>query len=170
MKWSKAELRIECPHPDGRANVALVTLHLRPVDCGEQCERKSWEERREERVDSRQNRWATFRQRWLYESSSPKCHETITQLDLPKSELESILAELDSRGFFLEQGQDSTCESQLEVRLNRRWTSRRWSYEPSLDALTTRVYQEGISRTNHDDKVQSRPTGLMSWAWGRPAS
>lgn len=165
MSWSKVELRIECPHPDGRADMAKVTLHFRPVDCGEECERKSWDEKREERAVSRESRRATFRERWFYAPAPAQSNnETVKVLDLPKSELDAILRELNSHGFFAEQ-ETVDSEAHLEVRLNRRWTSRRWGYEPSLDALTTRVYYEGTSRTSFTDKDADHPS---RFAWLRP--
>jgi hypothetical protein len=155
MTWSQAELRIECPHPNGRADMARVTLHLCPVECGKECERKSWGQQMEDRVDLRHSRQTTFRERLFYGIPAPRDSATITELDLPKSELNAILEELNSHGFFAEQSRSADSESQLEVRLNRRWTSRRWGYEPSLDALTTRVYEEGITRTTADHNVST---------------
>lgn len=144
MSWAKAELRIECPHPDGRADQARVTLHFAPVDCGEECAAKSWAHQMEERVGLRQVRRATFRERLFLES--PQANSTtqsFAELDLPKTELDRILAEITAHGYFAEQRQPIDSESMLEVRLNRRWTSKRWSFEPTLDALITRVYEQG---------------------------
>jgi hypothetical protein len=144
MSWAKAELRIECPHPDGRPDYARVTLHFAPVECGEECAAKSWAHQMEERVGVRQIRRATFRERWFYESPrNESAIETFAELDLPKAELDRILAEIASHGYFAEQRQPIDSESLLEVRLNRRWTSKRWSFEPTLDALVTRVYEQG---------------------------
>ena len=144
LNWSKAELRIVYPHPAGRTDWARVSLHFRPVNCGQECACISWGKQIEERVGDRQSRRATFRERWLYE---PPCAvtsgETFPEIDLPKDQLDSILAELNSHGFFTDQGHPSDAESQLEVRVNRRWTSKRWAYEPALDALMTRTYEEG---------------------------
>jgi hypothetical protein len=151
LSWSKAELRIEFPHPAGHADVARVTLHLRPVDCGQECRRSTWGEKMEVRSEQRQNRRATFRERLLYESSSDSMREApFFELDLPKSEVDAILTELNTHGFFVEQVRPEP-ESHLEVRVNRRWTSRSWGYEPTLDALITRVYEEG-TRQNEDSQ------------------
>lgn len=149
LSWSKAELRIECPHPDGRTHVARVTLHLKPVDCGQHCENRTWERQREDRIGSRQCWRATLRQRWFYEpTDSRELGETYFEMELPREELNRVIDELNNHGFFSDRGRKSDVESQLEVRLNRRWTSRCWVYEPSLDALTTRAYECGSQRTN----------------------
>lgn len=143
ISWSKAELRIESPHPDGRKDVAKVTLRFKPVDCCHECERRSWRQKFEEQIGVRKSRNDEFKGRWFY-ASSPVCQgETYAEMDLPKEELDRILADLDSHGYFSEHSRSSDSESQLEVRLNRRWTSKRWSFEPQLDALTTRVYEQG---------------------------
>ncbi len=166
MSWSRAELRIECPHPDGRTDYARVTVRFKPVECGQECRRASWSEQVEQRTGLRQSRQATFRERLFYESATPAQNgETYSELDLPKSELDAILAELNSHGFFAEHGRPSDAESQLEVRLNRRWTSKRWGYEPALDALTTRVCEEGTSRAAivEGDAVHSTRSGLSNW-------
>ena len=166
MSWSRAELRIECPHPDGRTDYARVTVRFKPVECGEECRRVSWSEQVQRRVGLRQSRQATFRERLFYESATPAQNgETYSELDLPKSELDAILAELNSHGFFAEHGRPSDAESQLEVRLNRRWTSKRWGYVPALDALTTRVCEEGTSRgaVVDGDAARSTRSGLSNW-------
>lgn len=167
MTWSKAELRIECPHPDGRADMAKVTLHFRPVECGEEYDRRSWGERREDRAESRLSRRSTFRERCLYADPQQTNGEVITELDLPKSELDAILHELNSHGFFND-GQSAESESHLEVRLNRHWTSRRWGYEPSLDALTTRVYQEGTRRESSPANPPPKGEPANRFAWLKP--
>lgn len=157
MTWSKAELRIECPHPDGRPDVARVTLHCRPVECGHECEVRSWVAGMEERVGLRSTRRATMRERWLYEEHHHRDGEIYTELTLPKHELDQIMVELNAHGFFAEQqrGQTSGQESQLEVRLNRRCTSKVWNYEPTLDALISRVHQEGVQRTVSDRPAET---------------
>lgn len=148
LSWSKAELRIECPHPDGRQDWAQVTLHCRPVDCGRDCQGVNWGRDMEHQMDQRQARRATFRERWFYEPATVAPEgETIYVMSLPKAELDEIMGELSSHGFFAERGRSTDAEAQLEVRLNRRWTSKCWGYEPKLDALTTRVYEEGEVRT-----------------------
>jgi len=148
LSWSKPELRIECPHPDGRQDWALVTLHCRPVDCGRDCQRVGWGREMEQQMDQRQARRATFRERWFYEPTAMGGEgETFYVMSLPKAELDQIIADLNSRGFFAERSRSSDAEAQLEVRVNRRWTSKCWGYEPRLDALTTRVYEEGEVRT-----------------------
>jgi hypothetical protein len=157
IQWSKAELRIECPHPDGRPDVARVSLYFCPVECGQECERRTWGEQAEDRADLRQTRRENLKERWFYKlnSDSPRA-DAYAVMDLPKVELDSIISDLESHGFFTPDNRPATggAESQLEVRLNRRWTSKRWAYEPSLDALTTRVYEHSLP--------QSAATGHLS--------
>jgi len=143
ISWSKAELRIESPHPDGRKDFAKVTLRFKPVDCCHDCERRTWRQKIEEQIGLRKTRNDEIKARWFY-APSPVCQgETYAELDLPKVELDRILAELDSHGYFSDHSRPADSGSHLEVRLNRRWTSKDWSFEPQLDALTTRVYEQG---------------------------
>ena len=98
----------------------------------------------EHRIDARIERKSTLRERWFYKSPPPiQPGETYSELELSKTELDRILDELKSHGFFDEQHKSHDPESRLEVHMNRRWTARSWEYEPILDALTTRVYEEG---------------------------
>lgn len=98
----------------------------------------------ENRIDSRIERKSTLRELWFYKPPAPiPPGETYSELELTKSELDRILDELKSHGFFEDQGKSHDPESRLEVHMNRRWTARCWEYEPILDALTTRVYEEG---------------------------
>lgn len=163
MSWAKAELRIECPHPDGRPDHARVTLHFAPVECGQECAAKSWAHQIEERAGFRQIRRATFRERWYYDSPQVNStSETFAELDLPKAELDRILTEIASHGYFAEQRQTIDSESLLEVRLNRRWTSKRWSFEPTLDALITRVYEQGTQQQGVDQIDRSTQSAKLT--------
>jgi hypothetical protein len=169
ISWSKAELRIECPHPDGRADYALVTLHFRPVDCGQECKRASWIEQAGQRAELRQSRRTTFRERLFYETPPPvRNGESYFEMDLPKSELDAILTEISSHGFLSEHGRTSGTASHLEIRLNRRWTSKCWDYEPTLDALTTRVSEEGMLKTAFADGSATGSIGGGTSAWFKP--
>ena len=162
--WAKAELRIELPHPDGRKDVARVTLHCLPVECGHECESRTLTAGMEERSGMRQARRATFRERWLLDDHAHHDGEVYLELDLKKPELDQILAEVKEHGFFKDQAQRQALglESELEIRLNRRCTSKVWCFEPTLDALTTRVQEQGVQRT-----VASHGTDAHdSWLWG----
>jgi hypothetical protein len=169
LNWSKAELRIICPHPDGRTDWARVSLHFRPVDCGEECAHISWSQQISERMCMRQSRRATYRERLFYEQSNPgPTDETFPEVDLPKEELDAILAVLNEHGFFSDPSRPSDAESQLEVRVNRRWTSKRWRYEPVLDALMTQVYEEGTVKSVSLQPPDESPQQPSRWAWLTP--
>ncbi len=170
MCWAKAELRIESPHPDGRPDMVRVTLHSLPVDCGRECESRTLTAGMEERSDARQARRATFRERWFLDESARHGGEIYLELDLKKYELDHILDELNEHGFFNDQSsrQSPGLESQLEVRLNRRCTSKVWSFEPTLDELTTRVQEQGVQRTVANPITDTHD----NWLWGsiKPAA
>ncbi len=158
LNWSVAELRVQYPHPDQRENYARVTLQWQPIDYGQTFEQHSLRSALEEGVEIRKARRETRRDRWFWERSHPsEDRTTVVEFDLPRSELDVLVRELNSHGFFSREllSRDvaaSERASQLEVRLDRRWTSRAWHYEPALDALTTRVYEQG--RTNIADDLQ----------------
>lgn len=161
--WSMAELRIEYPHPDGRNGYARVTLCFKPVDCGCQCDRLTLEQRMEARQEIQRVRRETRRERWFGQccSTPPNC-TVQSELDLPRDELDSLLSELSDHGFFASDSSSTEAASRLEVRLNRRWTSKSWAYEPALDALTTRVYEEGRIRTVSDQDANG---SARRWPW-----
>ena len=158
LNWSVAELRVQYPHPDQRENYARVTLQWQPIDYGQTFEQRSLRSALEEGVEIRKARRETRRDRWFWERSHPsESGTTVVEFDLPRPELDSLVRELNSHGFFSHEllpRDVATSEraSQLEVRLDRRWTSRAWRYEPALDALTTRVYEQG--RTNIVNDLQ----------------
>lgn len=158
LNWSVAELRVQYPHPDQRENYARVTLQWQPIDYGQTFEQRSLRSALEEGVEIRKARRETRRDRWFWERSHPsESGTTVVEFDLPRSELDSLVRELNSHGFFSHEllpRDVATSEraSQLEVRLDRRWTSRAWRYEPALDDLTTRVYEQG--RTNIVNDLQ----------------
>jgi hypothetical protein len=166
MCWAKAELRIESPHPDGRPDMVKVTLHSLPVDCGHECESRTLTAGMEERSGVRHARRATFRERWLLDENARHDGEIYLELDLKKYELDHILDELNEHGFFKDQSsrQSAGLESQLEVRVNRRCTSKVWNFEPALDELTTRVQEQGVQRTVANPITDTHD----NWLWGSP--
>lgn len=139
LTWSKAELRIEFPHPDGRTDMARASLYFTPVDCGQGVTAARWSDR----IEERQVRRSTRKERWFHAEPHHVFGNEYASLDLSKAEIDPILDELRDHGFFTEASRTPDAASQLEVRINRRWTAREWAYEPTLDALTTRLFEEG---------------------------
>jgi hypothetical protein len=147
-----------------------VTLHSLPVDCGHECESRTLTAGMEERSGARHARRANFRERWFLDENARHDGEVYLELDLKKYELDHILDELGEHGFFKDQSsrQSAGLESQLEVRLNRRCTSKVWNFEPTLDELTTRVQEQGVQRTVANPITDTHD----NWLWGslRPAA
>ncbi len=173
LDWSLSELRVQYPHPDKRENYARVTLQLQPVDYGPSFERRSLRAALEEGVEIRKHRRDTRRARWFWErtpNTSGSDGATIVEFDLPRSDLDRLVGELNDHGFFTRdllalEGTPPERAAQLEVRLDRRWTARAWSDEPALEALATRVYEQG--RTSIADPSvlsgSNKVIGLPDW-------
>jgi len=174
LDWSVSELRVQYPHPDKRENYARVTLQLQPVDYGPSFERRSLRAALEAGVEIRKHRRDTRRARWFWERTPDDAGQggaTIVEFDLPRSDLDRLIGELNDHGFFTRdllalEGVPAEGTAQLEVRLDRRWTARAWSDEPALEALATRVYEQGrtsianASRSHHE----THPAiGLPHW-------
>lgn len=171
LNWSVAELRVQYPHPDKREGYARVTLQWQPIDYGQVFEQRSLKAALEEGVEIRKARRETRRDRWFWERSHPsEDGTTVVEFDLPRSELDGLVRELNSHGFFSHEllPRDvaaSERASQLEVRLDRRWTSRAWHYEPALDALTTRVYEQGRTNIANDLPPTDSQAGRNPLRW-----
>ena len=171
LNWSVAELRVQYPHPDKREGYARVTLQWQPIDYGQVFEQRSLKAALEEGVEIRKARRETRRDRWFWERSHPsEDGATFVEFDLPRPELDGLMRELNSHGFFSHEllPRDvaaSEQASQLEVRLDRRWTSRAWHYEPALDALTTRVYEQGRTNIANDLPPTDSPAGRNPLHW-----
>jgi hypothetical protein len=155
LNWSVAELRVQYPHPHKRENYARVTLQWHRVDYGEAFEQRSLRDALQDGVEMRKSRRETRRARWFWEKATPNDYESpVVEFDLPRAELDLLVAELNASGFFSREllphdVSASEQASQLEVRLDRRWTTRAWRYEPALDQLTTRVYEQGRMSLAH---------------------
>lgn len=160
VAWSKAELRIEYPHPDGRTDVARASLRFSPVECGGGADEK-WGDRLHDQREATQVRRNTRRERWSPSTVGGTASNEFSEIELPRDSLDAILADLNDHGFFGETGRPAEAASQLEVRVNRRWTARSWDYVPSLDDLTTRVYQEGTRRPTAAISAATRPVMSM---------
>lgn len=137
-EWAEATLTIQYPHPDGTADTARATLRLSA----------------EPRPDSP----STIAQarRWLGWSTTAETTEAtgtpeiktasrddeIWVLDIPKQQLDLLLAELQGNGFFQAQTRAQS-GTNLDVQLNWGRVQKEWSAEPRLDHFMTRVYREG---------------------------
>jgi hypothetical protein len=159
--WSVAELRIEYPHPAGRDGFGRASLRLKPVGCGASCGRTSFEARLGARCDQNRARFAASRERWLGQKSLTNDREhLVAELDIPAEEIDLLLVELDSHRFFAHPSIHSE-GAKLEVHLNRRCTSRSWTFVPSLDEITRRVLAEDRSTVDDSGLAGSVGPGIF---------
>ncbi len=142
-KWSKAKIQILYPHPDGSLDKGLArlavtrfcpTLHDSAAEFTSPRDRlasfislASGEEEADCVVQSNHN---------------SKSAEEIWELDIPKEELDILLAELTHRGFF-ENQERPRGEATVHVTLDHTQVTKRWTNEPRLENLMLQVYNEG---------------------------
>lgn len=134
--WVRAALSIQYPHPNGQLDLARATLRLstlpedevRAVDQAGQhlgvdlLATKAFESSRSPAESSRDD------ELWV--------------LDLPRQQLDLLLADLQHEGFFLPQSR-AQLGTKLEVQVDHSRLRKEWSPEPRLDQFVLRVYREG---------------------------
>ena len=141
-EWAGASLSIQYPHPDGTADTARATLRLTaepPHDSPS--------------AVAQARRWLGWGQ--VAESTgttdgatgklakqAPIRDDEIWVLDIPKQQLDLLLAELQGNGFFQAQTR-AEAGTRLDVQLNAGRLHKEWSAEPRLDHFMARVYREG---------------------------
>lgn len=163
--WAIVELRVQYPHPDPTHTGALATLRLRPIECCRNCQRGTPVERQHDWVKAVDARRATRRERLQLSAADPRESSVVAELELSREELEQVMATLVDHEFFTAAA-PRTPGSQLEVRLDRRWSCKPWNFEPVLDDLLARVYAEGHLQSTDDaspapPKRSLRPIGRI---------
>ncbi|MES2793669.1 MAG: hypothetical protein V4719_28910 [Planctomycetota bacterium] len=137
-QWAEATLAIQYPHPEGTVETARATLRL------------SAQPRHDSPSAVAQAR------RWLgwnhatdasgdpaaVAAKSPPRDDEIWVLDIPKQQLDLLLADLQGNGFFQAQTRAES-GTKLDVHLNWGRVQKEWSAEPRLDHFMGRVYREG---------------------------
>lgn len=145
QQWAMAELRIDLPHPDGRTDVGRATVELKPLSCGERCATKSLSEVRNDRQGERQSRYSMWVSRWFWRAKpmgTELPQNAVATLDLPRSEIERILAHLENQGHF-RRGVEDQGPARLELLHNQRKISHACEYDAILDELVCQVWAQG---------------------------
>lgn len=134
-EWTTATLSVQYPHPDGTPELARATLRLSVMPSGgsgfaiSQASRWLGKGRSEPPV--------------LEEFHKPiQRDDEIWVLDLPKQELDLLVADLQKSGFFQAQTRTES-GTNLDVQLDSGRINKEWSAEPRLDQFISRVYIEG---------------------------
>jgi hypothetical protein len=134
--WSAATLSVQFPHPDGTPELARATLRLSAAPLATSG-----------LAISQASRWLG-KGRAIEPSvlgdlhKSPQRDDEIWILDLPKQELDLLVADLKKSGFFQAQTRNET-GTNLDVQLDSSRMNKEWSAEPRLDQFISRVYVEG---------------------------
>lgn len=141
-EWAGASLSIQYPHPDGTPDTARATLRLtaepphdspsavaqarRWLGWGNPAESTATADRASDKLTKK----------------APVRDDEIWVLDIPKQQLDLLLAELQGNGFFQAQTRAES-GTRLDVQLNGGRLHKEWSAEPRLDHFMARVYKEG---------------------------
>jgi hypothetical protein len=111
--WSGATLQLQYPHPAGLEDHVRATLRL---------------------------------SRGLAAESDDcgmcRPDDEVWSLDIPRAELETVLASLTRNGYFRSE-QLPAVATQLTIVKDGHTTARPWAFEPHLDQIIVRVYREG---------------------------
>ncbi|MDB5390016.1 MAG: hypothetical protein JWM11_5662 [Planctomycetaceae bacterium] len=134
--WSTATLSVQYPHPDGTPELARATLRLSASPLGGTG-----------LGISQASRWLgkgrSIEPSILGEAAKPpQRDDEIWILDLPKQELDLLVADLRKSGFFQAQTRTES-GTKLDVQLDSARVNKEWSPEPRLDQFISRVYVEG---------------------------
>ena len=140
-RWTSARLQNQYPHPEGRAEMARATLRLSG-----------------HLTTSRKTQPATNGSPYLPhvvelpelfsaddgdDFALPSARDDeVWILDFPRQQLDLLMADLKSAGFFDSQLRTDP-GTRLEVELDHQKTSKSWTPEPRLDDFIARVHKEG---------------------------
>lgn len=144
MRWKGARLTITYPHPDGTPSMARATLRLsggdepvlRPVS-GTADAAPTWMQRLHDPVE-------------LFADRPEPPPATLTALhtdeiwilDIPRSEVDLLLADLSQSGFFSSQARPDR-GTYVDVQVDAGRTQKTWTPDSRLDEFVHRVYGQG---------------------------
>jgi len=144
-RWSRARFQLIYPHPSGDTEKGLARLIIT---------RHSPSSLKEDDTVFPLKRHVTGLLKSARETpgrllgfddggTQPVSHgEEIWELDLPREEIDILLAELSHRGFFQKQERPRG-EALVRVEIDNDRVSKRWTNEPRLEELMLQVYNEG---------------------------
>lgn len=141
--WSRVCLRIEYPHPEGRAEFARATLQLSRTSEPTGPAKTSLREKMVGGLGGLfRNLSRTSPKGPPPQSSALDSDDESWVLDFPRQQLDLLLIDLAEGGFFDDQRRP-TGGVQLAVRIDRGRASKSWNTEPRLDDFVTRTRREG---------------------------
>ena len=132
--WKGVRLQIDYPHPDGFPGLARATLRLttRPDPVYSPIDGQPF-----------QNQEAPLE---LDTLSARACDDELWTLDIPRQQLNSLIGELNSSGFFRSQLRPEV-GTRLAVKIDGQTpVDRNWTPEPRLDEFVHRVHTAGHLR------------------------
>ncbi|MCG6156095.1 hypothetical protein [Rubinisphaera margarita] len=144
-RWSRARFQLIYPHPSGNAEKGLARLIItRHSPMASNDDDSAFPLQRHVAGLLASARDTPGRLLGFGESRTPPVShgEEIWELDLPKEEIDILLAELSHRGFFQKQERPRG-EALVRVEIDNDRVSKRWTNEPRLEELMLQVYNEG---------------------------
>ncbi|WP_146503081.1 hypothetical protein [Rubinisphaera italica] len=142
-KWSKAKIQILYPHPDGSLDKGLARLAVTrfcPTLQDSGLEHTTTRERLTNFISLAS--CEEDAEPVVQSNHNSRSAEEIWELDIPKEELDILIAELKHRGFF-ENQERPRGEATMHVVLDNTQVTKRWTNEPRLENLMLQVYNEG---------------------------
>lgn len=136
--WERASLVLQYPHPSGDTSMARATLHLT--------------HRAKSRKKTTSNPFGSgvllqelnSLQRLVANPELSAPEDEIRVLDVSRAQLDDMLVNLSSNGFFDAQ-ERSDSGTAVDLHLDQSHVRKTWVAEPPLERLLTRVYREGKS-------------------------
>jgi hypothetical protein len=138
--WASAQLRIQCPHPSGMDDRALVTLQLSET----LIVFRETDPTPAEQLRHGLNRAVSFAADDQPATSAELWGDAAATytLEVPRYQLDLLLVDLADSGFFDDQRRPSA-GSRLSVRIEGGKLTKTWSPDPRLDDFVTRTYRDG---------------------------
>jgi len=152
--WKGVRLQIDYPHPDGFPGLARATLRLttRPDPVYSPIDGRPFQYQEAPlEIDT---------------LSARACDDELWTLDIPRQQLNALVAELNSNGFFRSQLRPEV-GTRLAVQIDGHSpVERNWTPEPQLDEFVHRVHTIGHLRgfVSRDAKLPDNQ-GIAQTAW-----
>jgi len=159
-EWTKSNLKIQYPHPEGKEGIALATLSMTQASFNSLYENLN-EEFQEGLKRSGNNDTSNQISRSIQSAkgiNSSTIKEEIWKWELPKEQLDLLILDLSKSGFFDEQSRPKG-ETHLSIQIDKGNLAKSWTQEPRLEDFIKRIYEKGwLDSFNTEASTKKRNT------------
>ncbi len=160
-QWTKSNLLIQYPHPEGKKGIALATLSMTQASFNSLHEElnEEFQQGLKRSKDNDSSKTKSHNSHSSKGNSSTSIKEEIWKWELPKEQLDLLILELSKSGFFDNQSRPIG-ETYLSIQIDKGNLAKKWTQEPRLEDFIKRIYENGSLDSFNTEASPKEPSQL----------